>query len=187
MKTFLIGGSGVVGRKMKLTNDKKDRKDQRERTADFMKEQDSLATLQRTPPRYLKGAAKKLYQDLYRQFKDNEQLKVIKQLDLQLLVALCMNYELLRTAYADIQENGQVTKIYKTVVNPVTGDVIAHDFTGFKKNPNVQVIDTSTKNIKALCNELGLSPTSRANILKMDKPKNKGASPEEMAKFFGGK
>lgn len=177
----------MAGRKMKLTNNKSDRKSQRERTADFMEHQTELETLQPTPPRFLKGAAKRLYQDLYRQFKNTDQLKVIKQLDIQLLVSLCMNYELLRKAYDDIQENGQVNKIYKTVVNPVTGDVIAHDFTGYKKNPNVQVIDNSTKNIKALCNELGLSPNSRASILKIGDDKDKGASPEELAKLFGGK
>ncbi|MCS8582382.1 phage terminase small subunit P27 family [Latilactobacillus curvatus] len=177
----------MAGRKPKLTTDKNDRKDQRDRTAELIENQSGFRKLQKSPPKYLEGKAAWMYKTIYSELEHSGQLEVIKQLDLNLVSVFCINYELLRTAYDDVRENGQTKMAFKTVVNPVTGDVIAHDFTGFKQNPNVKIIDMATKNIKALSIELGFSPTSRATLMKVIKPDKEGASMEEIAKMFGGK
>ena len=88
-------------------------------------------------------------------------------LDKNLVEMYASQYEIYRNAYEDIKENGQVTKVYKTVVNPVTGDVIANDMTGYKRNPSTQIYSDAIKQLKSLGSEHGLSPASRAELMQL--------------------
>lgn len=155
---------------MKLTTDESDRKDQRDRTQKLINKTEGLDTIQSTPPRILKGKARWSYIQLQPIL---AQTGFVKQADLQTVISLCMNIELLNTSYEDIQENGTVKPIYKTVVSPVNGEVLATDFTGYKRNPSTQILDSATAKIKSLSEELGLTPQARASLLSLaqdDKP-----------------
>ncbi|KRM91486.1 hypothetical protein FC80_GL000453 [Liquorilactobacillus cacaonum DSM 21116] len=156
----------MAGRKMKLTEKKADKKYQRDRTQKLIEKTKDYSVLQKTPPRILKGKAKWAYKKLYPVLSESG---FIKQTDLQTIVTLCMNIELLNKAYEDVQEHGINTPAYKTVVNPVTGKVIAHDFTGYKRNPATQILDSATAKIKTLGEALGLTPSARASLLSLAK------------------
>lgn len=60
-----------------------------------------------------------------------------------------MSYRISRLAYQDIDDNG--------LIDPETG----------KKNPNVATYENAVKNIRALGNDLGLSPASQVAIQKL--------------------
>lgn len=109
-------------------------------------------------------------------------------LDKNLVEMYASQYEIYRTAYEDIKENGQVTPIYKTVVNPVTGEVINNDMTGYKRNPSTQIYSDAIKQLKSLGAELGLSPASRAELmqLSLDDGKDKPSAMEQMQKLLNG-
>ena len=112
----------------------------------------------------------------------------IAPLDKNLVEMYASQYEIYRTAYEDIKENGQVTPIYKTVVNPVTGEVINNDMTGYKRNPSTQIYSDAIKQLKSLGAELGLSPASRAELmqLSLDDGKDKPSAMEQMQKLLNG-
>lgn len=109
-------------------------------------------------------------------------------LDKNLVEMYASQYEIYRNAYEDIKENGQVTKVYKTVVNPVTGDVIANDMTGYKRNPSTQIYSDAIKQLKSLGSELGLSPASRAELmqLSLDDGKDKPSATEQLQALLNG-
>ncbi|MDA5458949.1 Phage terminase, small subunit [Weissella confusa] len=112
----------------------------------------------------------------------------IAPLDKNLVEMYASQYEIYRNAYEDIKENGQVTKVYKTVVNPVTGDVIANDMTGYKRNPSTQIYSDAIKQLKSLGSELGLSPASRAELmqLSLDDGKDKPSATEQLQALLNG-
>lgn len=109
-------------------------------------------------------------------------------LDKNLVEMYASQYEIYRNAYEDIKENGQVTKVYKTVVNPVNGDVIAKDMTGYKRNPSTQIYSDAIKQLKSLGSELGLSPASRAELmqLSLDDGKDKPSATEQLQALLNG-
>ena len=114
------------------------------------------------PPDYLKGTARYMWRRLVPLIKQDP---VVNEMDKTMVEAFCANYQLMRNAYKHIQEEGAVNKAYKTNINPVTGEIINRDFTGFKRNPSTQILDAATNKLKALGNELGLTPQSRAELL----------------------
>lgn len=156
----------MSGRKMKLTTDESSRADQRKRTENLIHKTEALEVIQLTPPKILKGKARWAYIQLQPILADSG---LVKQADLQSVISLCMNIELLNTSYEDIQEHGTVKPVYRTVVNPVTGEVIATDFTGYKRNPSTQILDSATAKIKTLSEALGLTPQARASLLSLAK------------------
>lgn len=158
----------VAGRKAKITNDEKDRKYQRERTKNMQKHDASLQNLQPTPPRELVGVARQAYTKIVN---DLNASGVIKQIDINVVVALCKQLQINRSAYEHIYvgvgssgPEGIQTPIYKAVQGP-DGEVKEHLFMGYRKNPAVQTLDSSTAKIKSLCETLGMTPTSRASLL----------------------
>ncbi|MFT8584542.1 MAG: phage terminase small subunit P27 family [Liquorilactobacillus hordei] len=156
----------MAGRKMKLTGKKADKKYQRDRTQKLIEKTKDYSLLQKTPPRILKGKAKWAYKRLYPVLNESG---FVKQADLQTVVTLCMNIELLNEAYEDIQKNKISKATYRTVVNPVTGEVIANDFAGYRRNPSTQILDSATAKIKTLGEALGLTPSARASLLSLAK------------------
>lgn len=152
----------MAGRKPKLTDNPSDRADQRRRTEQLVEETKEMAPLQPTPPRHLKGVARYTWLKIAPILNETQW---IKQADKATVELFCINYQLMRDAYKDILENGQVSKIYRTVVNPVTGKVISKDFMGIKRNPSTQILDAATTKVKVLAESLGLTPASRAQLL----------------------
>ena len=162
----------MAGRKAKVTNDDKDRKYQRDRTDNLKKHDADLQNLQTTAPRELVGVARTAYTKIV---KDLNASGVIKQIDINVVVALCKQIQINRSAYQHIfvgvngsEAEGIQTPIYKAVQGP-DGKVQEHLFMGYKKNPAVQTLDSSTAKIKSLCETLGMTPASRASLLDMTK------------------
>ncbi len=121
-------------------------------------------TLPDSPPDYLKSTARYMWRRIVPLIKKDPN---VNNMDRTMVEAFCVNYEMMRNAYKHVQERGAVTAAYKTVVNPVTGEVISEDFVGYKRNPSTQIIDSSTAKLKQLGSELGLTPQSRDELMKL--------------------
>ncbi|QBX17990.1 terminase small subunit [Streptococcus phage Javan392] len=97
----------------------------------------------------------------------------------------CTNYEIYRQAYADIQDNGIQTAIYKSVQNQM-GDKIGEDFVGFKKNPAVDIMKNANTQLTSIGTALGLSPKARQELLAIaSEDKNEKSTAELMKEFLG--
>ncbi|WP_295745395.1 phage terminase small subunit P27 family [uncultured Limosilactobacillus sp.] len=172
-----------MGRKNKITDSRKAKKYQRDRTKQLKKVTDGWDGLQKTPPRYLSKTGARLYRQLWLLLQDTQ---VVKQADHSVVEALVVQMELARMAYADIQENGIQSAIYQTPVSP-TGEMGEKEFVGFRKNPAVNTLSDSTQKIKQLSAELGLTPESRASLLNMTKPDDEGDPMAQIAAMLNGK
>ena len=137
------GGTGKVGRKMKITNDEADRADQRARTEKLMTETQDWQTLQPTPPRYLKGVAYAAWSELTPILNKSG---LVKQSDKQIVSSLCEQIAVRRLAYEQVIENGIVLD-------------------NGRKNPACGVLNDSTAKVKSLAESLGLSPQARASLM----------------------
>lgn len=159
-----------VGRKAKITIDKNNRKELRKRTETLIKQTEDVDELKMTPPQYFSDNAAEMWQSVIPILR---KMQTVKATDQAIVVAFCITYEQLITAYKDIQEHGQVQGIWKTIVLP-TGEVLKDekgkprkDFQGYKRNPSTQILDNATAKLKALASELGLTPASRASLINM--------------------
>lgn len=155
-----------MGRKPKLTNDKEDEKYQRDATSDLLEATKDLESLQSSPPKILQGRARYMYQQITPELVNSSW---VKNLDLQIVVSLCMSYQMLYDGYDDINENGQVCMTDNGMI---------------KKNPSVDVVNNAIKNIKTLSSELGLTPASRATLFNVE-DEDEGMSIDDMQKEFG--
>lgn len=174
----------MAGRPRKLTTNPSDRKDQRDATKKLVDENKAEPKLAINPPKYLKSYARSMYSKLAPILNDKG---YITQSDAAILESFCINFQMLRTAYEDLQKNGQTKPAYRTVVDPTTGDVVAHDFTGYKRNPSTQIIDAATAKLNSLGQQIGLTPASRATFANLNVDKDDdGASIADLAKLFGG-
>lgn len=160
----------MAGRKAKVTTDKSSRKYQRDRTKKLQQHDAVMSPLQKTPPRELVGVARTAYTRITTQL---NQAGLLKSIDLSIVVQLCKQIQLNRSAYEHIyvgvdgnKPEGIQTPIYKAVQGP-DGIVQEHLFMGYKKNPAVQTLDSSTAKIKSLCETLGMTPSSRASLLSL--------------------
>ncbi|WP_242362027.1 phage terminase small subunit P27 family [Limosilactobacillus antri] len=158
----------MAGRKAKVTIDRNSRKYQRDRTTAMQKHDKSMSNLSTSPPSDLVGIAKDVYVKIAAELNDSN---VIKNIDKNVVVALCQQIQINRTAYRHIyigidgkDPEGIQTPIYKAVQGS-NGEVIEHLFLGYRKNPAVQILDSSTAKIKSLCETLGMTPSSRASLL----------------------
>lgn len=156
----------MLGRKPKLTTDSGDRKDQRTATENLIENTQNMDALQSTAPKFLKGKAKYMYEQLAPKLQSQQ---FVKDVDVNIVASLCVNYELLQNAYADIQSNGQT---YIT------------DSGQIKKNPNVDILINVTKNIRSLASEIGLTPISRAQMFNVE-PESDGMSLNDLQEAFG--
>lgn len=137
--------------------------------------------LSNTPPEYLKKHARYMWRRIVPLIKQDPN---VNNMDRTMIEAFCVNYHLMRNAYEHIQENGAVKESYKTVVNPVTGETIATDFTGYKKNPSAQILDSATAKLQKLGNELGLTPQSRAELMEIKSSDESNKNQAEVLKNF---
>ena len=148
-------------------------------------ESESDAVLSLTPPHHLGKIASAMWRKMVPVLNASNKMA---PLDKNLVEMYASQYEIYRNAYEDIKENGQVTKVYKTVVNPVTGDVISKDMTGYKRNPSTQIYSDAIKQLKSLGSELGLSPASRAELmqLSLDDGKDNPSATEQLRALLNG-
>ncbi|TLQ03639.1 phage terminase small subunit P27 family [Pediococcus stilesii] len=141
-----------------------------------------VKSLPNNPPKYLTGTAKYIWKRIVPLLEDDGHAS---DLDRTLVETFCINYQQLRDAYKSIQEEGQTMPIYKSNVSPVTGKVVATDLVGYKRNPSTQIIDTASKNLRSIANELGLSPQSRTDLLDLPKEDDSGeTAADAIAEFF---
>lgn len=101
--------------------------------------------LQVSAPRHLKYEARSMYERLVPILNARGTTNISQSIVEQ----YCMSYRISRLAYQDIDDNG--------LIDPETG----------KKNPNVATYENAVKNIRALGNDLGLSPASQVAIQKL--------------------
>lgn len=174
----------MAGRPRKLTTNPNDRKDQRDATKKLVDENKAEPKLAINPPKYLKSYARSMYSKLAPILNDKG---YITQSDAAILESFCINFQMLRVAYEDLQKNGQTKPAYRTVVDPTSGDVVARDFTGYKRNPSTQIVDASTAKLNSLGQQLGLTPASRATFAKLSVDNDSDdISLKELSGLFGG-
>ncbi|WP_252192283.1 phage terminase small subunit P27 family [Secundilactobacillus kimchicus] len=142
---------------------------------------ETVRTLTKEPPSYLKGIARNMWRRIVPMLLQNP---VVNQLDKTLVEDFCVNYQLMRDAYIHVQENGQVSAVYHTTVSPVDGKVVAKDFVGYKRNPSTQIIDQASTKLKQIGAELGLSPKSRAELLEINNDDGEEVDLKEAIKQF---
>lgn len=150
-----------MSKRARLTLAKTDDKYKRDRTKNLLEAQQDLEGLQTSPPNFLKSKARYVYTRLAKQL---NQIGTVKQTDLDIVVSLAIQIEVLQRAYDKLEELDVQTALYKPVQD-VDGNILEHNYIGDKKNPAVGTISDATKNIKSLCNDLGLTPASRATLL----------------------
>lgn len=120
-------------------------------------------------PKWLDVYGKRLWPKLANYLNRNS--KVLRA-DEYLLQQYCSSYDIYRRAY-------------ESVVSPVTGDVVAKDFAGFRKNPAVQTMSDALSKLNSIGRELGLSPRARSEMLELNAPEEKKRSvAESMKEFF---
>lgn len=173
----------MAGRPRKLTKNPSDRKDQRDATQKLIDENNSEPSIAAKAPKYLKSYARSMYNNLAPIL---SQKGYITQSEQAILESFCVTFQMLRVAYEDVNKNGQSRAAYRTVVDQNSGDVIAHDFTGFKRNPSTQIIDSATSRLISLGQQLGLTPVSRATFANLNADKDDGFSVSDLAQMFGG-
>lgn len=146
---------------------------------------DMAGSLSTTPPAYLDNDASRVWRRIVPYLKENSN---VTNADKTLVEAFCINYQEMRDAYQKLRDKGALIKITETKLNPKTGAIVATDFLGYKKNPAVGIIDSATKNLKMIGNELGLSPKSRGELMQLpNAPKKEAGSVEDQMKdFFSG-
>ena len=150
-----------MSKRPELTLSKADDKYKRDRTKNLIEHQKDMDSLQTTPPKFLKGKARYAYSRVVEQL---DKQGVVKQSDLDIVVSLAIQLEILQRAYDKLEQLDVQYPIYKAVQD-VDGAILEHTYQGDKKNVAVGTISDATKNIKSLCNDLGLTPASRATLL----------------------
>lgn len=182
----------MVGRKMKLTNNPRDRKDQRDRTQNLIEETKAMPKLQETPPRNLIGVAATTWRQVVPELNKKAWLK---QTDKAVVEQLCVQVALYRDAYDHIfigkknkkgeqHPEGIQTPIYKNLQNNL-GEIVGKDFLGYRVNPAVKTLDAATAKIKSLSETLGMTPTSRASLFNISDDDSEGPSLDDLKKAFG--
>lgn len=167
--TLILKGSETMTRKRKET------KASKKSTTDKRK-------LSKSPPTYLKGTARYMWRRLVPLIQKDPN---VNNMDRTIVEAFCINYQLMRAAYDDINQNDQSRAVYHTPTNPVTGEEMETEFTGYKRNPSTQILDSATGKLQKLGNELGLTPQSRSELLSLKTDSGtKKDQREQIAKAF---
>ncbi|WP_334427215.1 MULTISPECIES: phage terminase small subunit P27 family [unclassified Levilactobacillus] len=137
-----------------------------------------------TPPKYLGTQAKAVWRKVVPFL---EQESSVKRIDFGLVEMYVTQYEIYRNAYKHILENHEVQPIYKSLQN-AAGEIVGEDFIGYKRNPMTQIYDSAVRNLTKIGSELGLSPKSRSELMKISVPDDsddeKSVS-ERMKEFLG--
>lgn len=88
------------------------------------------------------------------------------EMDRMLVEALFDNYQILRQSYESINKSGPQYEVYDYLYDD-NNKLISKTLKAIKKNPAVDNLDKATKNIRSISSELGLTPLSRSELLKI--------------------
>ena len=114
------------------------------------------------PPKYLKATGRSMWTRLMPLIGNQ-----LLENDRALVESYCFNYQLLREAYDNIQENGIQYSLYKVVMTPQGEIIDPHFFIGMKNNPSTKTLSDASSKLSSIGKELGLSPQSRAELAKL--------------------
>lgn len=107
------------------------------------------------------------------------------EMDRMLVEALFDNYQILRQSYESINKSGPQYEVYDYLYDD-NNKLISKTLKAIKKNPAVDNLDKATKNIRAISSELGLTPLSRSELLKISQENQpKQDIGKEMKEFLG--
>ena len=109
-----------------------------------------------------------------------ESTERVKRVDSNLVEQYCTQYEIYRYAYADVQINGIQSKIFSSLQDS-PGQIVGEDFTGFRKNPAVGIMNDANKQSNAIGIQLGLTPKGRQELMELVSQK-KEKSVEQLMK-----
>ncbi|MYV00131.1 phage terminase small subunit P27 family [Lactiplantibacillus plantarum] len=115
------------------------------------------------PPKYMEGIARYMWRRIVPMLKENS---FANEMDKTLVEALCYNYRALRDSAKSIDEHGTQFETFDYFTDD-DGNIVNKELKAIKKNPAVDSLDKATKNIRAISSELGLTPQSRAELLKL--------------------
>ena len=108
-----------------------------------------------------------------------ESTERVQRIDSGLVEQYCTQYEIYRQAYADVQENGIQTKLFSSLQDS-SGDVIGQDFTGYRKNPAVSIMNDATKALNTIGVQLGLSPKGRQDLMEIASQKKEASVADQL-------
>ena len=103
----------------------------------------------------------------------------VQRIDAGMVEQYCTQYEIYREAYADVLENGIQTKIFSSLQNSA-GEIIGKDFTGYRKNPAVGVMNDASKQLNSIGIQLGLTPKGRQDLMQIASQKKEKSIGEQM-------
>ncbi len=107
------------------------------------------------------------------------------EMDRMLVEALLENYQILRQSYESINKSGPQYEVYDYLYDD-NNKLISKTLKAIKKNPAVDNLDKATKNIRTISSELGLTPLSRSELLKISQENQpKQDIGKEMKEFLG--
>ena len=78
-----------------------------------------------------------------------------------------------------MQENGIQTKLFSSLQNS-TGEIIGKDFTGYRKNPAVSIMNDANKQLNSIGIQLGLTPKGRQDLMQIASQKKEKSISEQM-------
>lgn len=149
---------------MKLKKSKKNHSYQNQRIAKTQEKTKGLPKLQTVKPKLIKKTpAGKIWDKISPYLRKSD---MIKNADLTTIVMLCTEIEIYQKAYKNIQENDIQQPIFNYLQNSA-GEIIKKVYVGEKKNPAVNTMDSAIAKIRGLCNDLGLTPASRAKLISL--------------------
>lgn len=141
-----------------------------------------IKDLPNEPPKYLAGVSRYMWRRIVPLLKENT---AANEMDKALVEALCDNYKILRDSYESIKEFGSQYAIYEYIYDN-DDRVIDKHLKAIKKNPAVDNLDKATKNIRSISSELGLTPLSRSELLKISQENQpKQDIGKEMKEYLG--
>ena len=107
------------------------------------------------------------------------------EMDRMLVEALFDNYQILRQSYESINKSGPQYEVYDYLYDD-NNKLISKTLKAIKKNPAVDNLDKATKNIRSISSELGLTPLSRSELLKISQENQpKQDIGKEMKEYLG--
>ena len=136
------------------------------------------------PPNYLGNVARETWRKIIPFLESTQK---VERIDTFLVETYCTNYEIYKSAYEDIKENGIQTEITKVIQSPGSGEILGEQSMGFKKNPAVATMKDATETLNKIGIQLGLTPKGRKELMEIASEDTNKVSTADMLKEFLGK
>lgn len=138
--------------------------------------------LSKRPPDHLGKVAAAMWRKVVPVLEANSP---VKRIDMMLVEMYCSQYEVYRTAYDSIKEDGIQTPMFKSLQNSA-GEIVGKVFVGYKRNPATSIFTDALKQLTSVGAELGLSPKSRADLMAIKDDDSGVDTAAEIKKLLGG-